>query len=739
MNNQQSYYFDMILTSTVMSLISSQVSAILNKFLLLLIIVFKIILIFFQKVIILIFAGKESRPIVINDFNPIFTIIDKNVFEKNNKDIIWWSKCYGLINGLKEGIQNNDDNSKKDNKYENFVARNDNNKDNDMNVCTKKCPICANNPLFLEYDYNTYDVELKQKEFEKEHYGIIQLTNSVIIKFKDYKIMLEKYACKQYSNIIVLKVFSKNHNLDILSVLQDYLNTLGNYKDEIIYSVEISDKKKKKTRGWYDPEYIFNNVNTDVFSNLVENICRSDAESNDFCEEFRMYNNSNSLNVVGCKLNDLTSEEVKINEPLIITDFKVFIKLQKRLNVGYRNYYNRQSAFLNNEAWQVILTSIDNIIVTIILAYHRFGIIISKSGSVVTKEDMSNIVVKIMSHYNKFEKEVRPTVHKLIDANKCHWKKSTLSTRSLSTIYLPDSTKREITSIMDNFLENEESYLELGITYKLGILFYGPPGTGKTSLVKAIANDYGMPIYIMDLNNSSINDDSISNILNSLGETDRYKILLFEDVDSAFVDKEEIKNEVKTICNSFSEVTSKNNKNNNDNVSDNDNSTNDTSGDNKIGTEQETTKKSGVQVEEKFLSYSGLLNAFDGVTSNQNKVIMIMTTNYKEKLGNALVRPGRIDYCFCIDYCNYEQIVVMTNKILRVLNKNLDSDGDGDVDINYDSMINDFANKIMWMYDDLNKYNNIPIGVTPAKLQTYIMKYSKDINLLLNNYSELLQ
>ena len=39
---------------------------------------------------------------------------------------------------------------------------------------------------------------------------------------------------------------------------------------------------------------------------------------------------------------------------------------------------------------------------------------------------------------------------------------------------------------------------------------------------------------------------------------------------------------------------------------------------------------------------SGLLNAIDGVASQEGR-ILIMTTNYPEKLDDALVRPGRVD------------------------------------------------------------------------------------------------
>ena len=42
------------------------------------------------------------------------------------------------------------------------------------------------------------------------------------------------------------------------------------------------------------------------------------------------------------------------------------------------------------------------------------------------------------------------------------------------------------------------------------------------------------------------------------------------------------------------------------------------------------------------ITMSGLLNAIDGVASQEGRVL-IMTTNYPEKLDDALIRPGRVD------------------------------------------------------------------------------------------------
>ena len=44
-----------------------------------------------------------------------------------------------------------------------------------------------------------------------------------------------------------------------------------------------------------------------------------------------------------------------------------------------------------------------------------------------------------------------------------------------------------------------------------------------------------------------------------------------------------------------------------------------------------------------LLSFAGILNAVDGVAAQTGR-LLFMTTNHKEKLDSALIRPGRIDY-----------------------------------------------------------------------------------------------
>jgi len=54
------------------------------------------------------------------------------------------------------------------------------------------------------------------------------------------------------------------------------------------------------------------------------------------------------------------------------------------------------------------------------------------------------------------------------------------------------------------------------------------------------------------------------------------------------------------------------------------------------------------------VTFSGLLNAIDGVMSSEGR-LLFCTTNYKELLDSALIRPGRIDMDIVIDNASHKQ------------------------------------------------------------------------------------
>lgn len=54
------------------------------------------------------------------------------------------------------------------------------------------------------------------------------------------------------------------------------------------------------------------------------------------------------------------------------------------------------------------------------------------------------------------------------------------------------------------------------------------------------------------------------------------------------------------------------------------------------------------------MTFSGFLNALDGVASGEERIIF-MTTNHAEKLDPALIRPGRVDLMQLIDDATTEQ------------------------------------------------------------------------------------
>jgi chaperone BCS1 len=172
--------------------------------------------------------------------------------------------------------------------------------------------------------------------------------------------------------------------------------------------------------------------------------------------------------------------------------------------------------------------------------------------------------------------------------------------RLLDSVVLEPGEKEHLIEDVAQFRKSKQRYQRLGIPYHRGYLFYGPPGTGKTSLVSALAAHFAMSIYVINL--TEFTDRSLMGAVNQVPAN---TVLLFEDIDG-----------MRGGQMRAPEMT------------------------NQQGHSAATATKDGPT---NGVTLSGLLNVLDGFYAPTG-VVFVMTTNHIEKLDDALLRPGRIDY-----------------------------------------------------------------------------------------------
>lgn len=172
-----------------------------------------------------------------------------------------------------------------------------------------------------------------------------------------------------------------------------------------------------------------------------------------------------------------------------------------------------------------------------------------------------------------------------------HWsRRGDLPARPIESVAVTDNQVQDVVDDLKRFLDLEAEYARRGIPYHRGYLLYGPPGTGKTSAVKAIAQAAGLDLYYASL--GAINaDTALSDVV---ADVSGRSILLLEDIDSFAAARERSEDKA-----------------------------------------TDTGAAAGI-------STTGLLNVLDGVSTPHGQIVF-MTTNHREFLDPALLRPGRVD------------------------------------------------------------------------------------------------
>lgn len=211
--------------------------------------------------------------------------------------------------------------------------------------------------------------------------------------------------------------------------------------------------------------------------------------------------------------------------------------------------------------------------------------------------------------------------------------------RPMSTVVLDDEPKAEILLDLNEFLHPKTArwYANRGIPYRRGYLFHGPPGTGKSSMSFSLAGLFGLNIYCLSLSEVTLTEESLIVLFNTLPKR---CIVLLEDIDSAGISRP--KPPSKKSKKSKKSKSKKNKKKTTPKKED------DTAS-------EEVLVPGATKKLTNAISISGLLNAIDGVASQEGR-ILIMTTNYPDKLDDALVRPGRVDMKVRFDLASRQQI-----------------------------------------------------------------------------------
>ncbi|XP_057444955.1 AAA-ATPase At3g50940-like [Lotus japonicus] len=225
------------------------------------------------------------------------------------------------------------------------------------------------------------------------------------------------------------------------------------------------------------------------------------------------------------------------------------------------------------------------------------------------------------------------------------WKPSVLSHPStFETLALDPEMKQTIIHDVERFLKRKEFYKKVGKPWKRGYLLYGPPGTGKSSLIAALANYLKFDVY--DIQLTSIQSDSTLKRL--VCDTPKRSIVVIEDIDcnkevhARSMDQDLL--ETPKLPRRF--LPPRGMVNYMDGL---------------------PAPSMDYDVHEQRFSLSGMLNYMDGLWSGSgDEKIMIFTTNHKDRIDPALLRPGRMDMHINLSFLKAKAFRILASNYLDI-------------------------------------------------------------------------
>jgi chaperone BCS1 len=262
------------------------------------------------------------------------------------------------------------------------------------------------------------------------------------------------------------------------------------------------------------------------------------------------------------------------------------------------------------------------------------------------------------------------------DLMQCWRENCFCSSKTFDNVFFEN--KDQVIRKIDFFINNREWYDNHGIPYTLGIGLYGPPGTGKTSFIKALANYVGdrhlinMPMALIKTKKQlyDLYYESRYNELNLPNTVDfAKKIIVIEDIDCAgdIVMERNNKNnksvsppssssgkskdtkEVEGVDADYTEITLS------DKLNHIDDELKTAIRENIANESRKLLMKMSPNQTEDNITLDDILNLWDGIRETPGRILVI-SSNFYDKLDSAIRRPGRIDITLGMTNASHEII-----------------------------------------------------------------------------------